>query len=134
MPAIAVLREHGEDHLGGARGVGCMLQDLDRAFIVQQAVEHIGRLAFRCLDQPGIERGVAVGDEAVQCGARRGAVLGVVVADSLAAAAGGEELSIRGRGAAVAPDCSEGLSMLGVDGTVARLGVRRRSSISALVL
>jgi hypothetical protein len=64
---------------------------------------------------PGIEGGVAVGDEAVQRSARRGAVLGVVVAGSLAAAAGGEELSIRGRGAAVAPDCSEGLSMLGVD-------------------
>jgi hypothetical protein len=43
-----------------------MLQDLDRAFIVQQAVEHIGRLTFRDLDQPGIEGGVAVRDEAVQ--------------------------------------------------------------------
>ena len=124
---VAERVEHGEGRLGRARGIGRMLVDLDRAFVVDEPVEHIGRLAFGGRDQPGEEGGEPVGEEAVERGAGTLAVFGIIVEAGLAATAGGEELSV-GRGhMTVAPDRREGMGLLRID----QHGRRRRVGLGA---
>lgn len=52
---VAEAMEHSECGFGRAGGVGCMLMDFDGAFVVKEAVEHVGRFALGRLDHPGEE-------------------------------------------------------------------------------
>ena len=57
--------EHSECRFGRAGGIGCMLMDFDGAFVVKEAVEHVGRFALGRLDHPGEEGGETIGQEAI---------------------------------------------------------------------
>lgn len=87
---VAERVEHGEGRLGRACGVGRMLVYFDRAFIVDEPVEHIGRFALGGRDQPGEEGGEPVGKEPVKRGTGPLAVFGVIVEAGLAATTSGK--------------------------------------------
>ena len=106
-----------EHMVDGAGGVGVMLANIERAFVMQQAVENMRRLAGVGGDDLGVERRIAIGDMGVELHARLRAVFGVVVGARFAVAAGPEKLAVRRRGVAVAPDFGEGMRMNGVDET-----------------
>ena len=106
--------EHVIDRAGG---VGVVLADVDRAFMVHQPVENVRGLAGVRGDDLGIERRVTIGDVGVELHARLRAVFGVVVGAGLAMSAGAEKLAVRRRSVAVAPDSGEGLGVNGVDET-----------------
>ena len=93
--------EHMIDRAGG---VGVVLANVDRAFMVHEPVEDMRGLAGVRGDDLGIERRVAVGDVGVELHARFRAVFGVVVSAGLAMSAGAEELAVRRRRVAVAPN------------------------------
>jgi hypothetical protein len=84
-----------EHVIDGASRVGVVLTDIERAFVVHEAVENMGGLAGVGGDDLGIERRVAVGDMGVELYPRLGAVFGVVVGARLPVPAGAEELAIR---------------------------------------
>jgi hypothetical protein len=73
--------------------------------MVQQTVEHIGRVAHADVDNPGAERRVLVGNVGVEQLAGFGAVLGVDVARALGPAARAEALAVRRRRCAI-PQCT----------------------------
>ena len=100
-----------------AGGVGVVLANVERAFVVQQAVENVRRLAGVGGDDLGVERRVAIGDVGVELHARLRAVFGVVVGARFAVAAGPEKLAVRRRRVAVAPDFGEGLRVNCIDET-----------------
>ena len=87
-----------------ASGVGVVLADVDRAFVVHQSVENMRGLAGVRRDDLRVERRVAIGDVGVELHARLRAVFGVVVGRGFALSAGAEELAVRRRRIAVAPD------------------------------
>ena len=98
-----------------AGGVGVVLADVDRALVVHEPVENMRGLAGVGRDDLGMERRVAIGDMGVELHAGFRAVLGVVVGARLAVPAGAEELAVRRRRPAVAPNAGEGLGVNGVD-------------------
>jgi hypothetical protein len=55
-----------EDVIGEARRVGVVLLDAQVGFVVQQAVEHVGRVAHADIHHLGVERRVLVGDVGVE--------------------------------------------------------------------
>ena len=85
----------GEDVIGEARRVGVMLLDPQVGFVVQQAVEHVGRVAHADVDDLGVERRVLVGDVGVERPPWAAPVFRVDVAGALGLAAGAEVLAVR---------------------------------------
>jgi len=85
--------EHVIDRAGG---VGVVLADVDRAFVVHEPVENMRRLAGVRRDDLGMERRVAIGDVGVELHPRLGAIFGVVIGARFATSAGAEELAVRG--------------------------------------
>jgi hypothetical protein len=98
-------------------GVGVVLANVDRAFMVHQSVENVRGLASVGGDDLGIEWRVTVGDVRVEFHAGLRAVFCVVVGSGLAMSAGAEELAIRRRRVAVAPDFIERFGVNCVDET-----------------
>ena len=84
--------EHVIDRAGG---VGVVLADVDRAFMMQEPVENMCGLAGVRRDDLGIERRIAIGDVGVEFHARLGAVFGVVVGARFSMSAGSKELAVR---------------------------------------
>ena len=56
----------GEDMVGESGRVGVMLLDAQVGLVVEQAVEHVGGVAHRGVDDLGMERRVLVGDVRVE--------------------------------------------------------------------
>ena len=77
-----------------AGGVGVVLADFDRAFVVHQSVENVRGFAGVRGDDLGIERRIAIGNVSVELHARFRTVLGVVVGAGLAMSAGAEKLAV----------------------------------------
>lgn len=117
---------HQREHVvGEAGGVGVILLDAQVRFMVQQAVQHVGRIANADVDHPGAERRVLVGDVGIKQLARLGAVFWVDVTRALRSAAGAEALAVRRRCGAIAPVLGERMLKLGVDeiGQARRIGL-----------
>jgi hypothetical protein len=85
----------GEDVIGEPCRVGVVLLDAQVGFVVQQAVEHVGRVAHADIDHLGVERRVLVGDVGVESPPWAAAVFRVDVAGALGLAAGAEVLAVR---------------------------------------
>ena len=83
-----------EDVIGEARRVGVVLLDAQVGFVVQQAVEHVGRVAHADIHHLGVERRVLVGDVGVERPPWAAAVLRVDVPRTLGLAAGSEILTV----------------------------------------
>ena len=66
---------HGEDMIGEPRCVGVVLLDPQVRLVVQQSVEHVGRVADADVDHLGAEGRVLVGDVGVEEPAGLGTVL-----------------------------------------------------------
>ena len=81
--------------IGEARRVGVVLLDAQVGFVVQQAVEHVGRVAHADIHHLGVERRVLVGDVGVERPPWAAAVFWVDVAGTLGLAAGAEVLAVR---------------------------------------
>ena len=75
--------------------VGVVLLDAQVGFVVQQAVEHVGRVAHADVHDLGVERRVLVGDMGVERPPWAAAVFRVDVAGALGLAAGAEVLTVR---------------------------------------
>ncbi len=84
-----------KDVIGEACRIGVVLLDAQIGFVVQQAVEHVGRVAHADVHDLGVERRVLVGDVGVERPPRAAAVFRVDVARALGLAAGTEVLAIR---------------------------------------
>ncbi len=84
-----------EDVIGEACRVGVVLLDPQVGFVVQQAVEHVGRVAHADVHDLGVERRVLVGDVGVERPPWAAAVFRVDVAGALGLAAGAEVLAVR---------------------------------------
>jgi hypothetical protein len=57
---------HREDVIGIARRVGVVFLDPQVGLVVQQAIEHVGRVAHTDVHDLGVERRVLVGDMGVE--------------------------------------------------------------------
>ena len=75
--------------------VGVVLLDAQVGFVVQQAVEHVGRVAHADVHDLGVERRVLVGDMGVERPPWAAAVFRIDVAGALGLAAGAEVLAVR---------------------------------------
>ena len=84
-----------EDVIGEARRVGVVLFDPRVGFVVQQAIEHVGRVAHADIHDLGVERRVLVGNVGIERPPRTAAVFRVDVAGALGLAAGAEVLAVR---------------------------------------
>ncbi len=84
-----------EDVIGEARRVGVVFLDPQVGFVVQQPVEHVGRIAHADVDHLGVERRVLVGDVGVERPPWAAAVFRVDVAGAFGLAAGSEVLAVR---------------------------------------
>ena len=71
---------HGEDMIGEPRRVGVVLLDPQVRLVVQQSVEHVGRVADADVDHLGAEGRVLVGDVGVEEPAGLGTVLETIAA------------------------------------------------------
>ena len=85
----------GKDMIGEARRVGVVLLDAQVGLVVQQAVEHVGRVAHADVHDLGVERRVLVGDMGVERPPWAAAVFRIDVAGALGLAAGAEVLAVR---------------------------------------
>ena len=85
----------GEDMIGEARRVGVVLLDPQIAVVVQQAIKHVGRIAYPDVDHLSAKWGVLVGDVGVEQPPRLRAVFGIDVAGALGPAARLETLTVR---------------------------------------
>lgn len=85
----------GEDVIGESRRVGVVFLDAQVGFVVQQAVEHIGRVAHADVHDLGVERRVLVGDVGVEHPPWAAAIFRVDVTRALGLAAGAEVLAVR---------------------------------------
>ena len=83
-----------EDVIGEARRISVVLLDAQVGFVVQQAVEHVGRVAHTDVDDLRVERRVLVGDVGVERPPWTAAVFRVDVASTLGLAAGAEVLTV----------------------------------------
>ena len=93
--------EGGEVDLGVAVGVGVVLFEVEVALVVEDAVEHEGRVAVGALDRAAVERGVVVGDEGVEL--EREVVEARAIGPLQHLVRHGEALPVAGRRRAVAP-------------------------------
>ena len=84
-----------KDVIGKARRVGVVLLDAQVGLVVQQAIQHIGRVAHADIDHLGAERRVLVGDMGVEGAAWLRSVLWIDVAGALSLAANTEVLPVR---------------------------------------
>ena len=84
-----------KDVIGEACRIGVVLLDAQIGFVVQQAVEHVGRVAHADVHDLGGERRVLVGDMGVERPPWAAAVFRIDVAGALGLAAGTEVLAIR---------------------------------------
>ena len=75
--------------------VGVVLLDPQVGFVIQQAVEHVGRVAHADVHDLGVERRVLVGDMGVERPPWAAAVFRIDVAGALGLAAGAEVLAVR---------------------------------------
>ena len=106
---------HQREHMVGEAGrVGVVLLDAQVRLVVEQAVQHVGRIAHGGIDDLGMERRVLVG-EVGELHARFLAVLPVHLAGELAPTTGLEVLAVRRRRGAIAPVGGERLAKLGID-------------------
>jgi hypothetical protein len=71
-----------------ACGVGVVLTDVNRAFVVHQSVENVRNFAGARGDDLGIERRIAIGYVSIELHARFRTVLGVVIGAGLAVSVG----------------------------------------------
>ena len=85
----------GKDVIGEAGRVGVVLLDPQVGFVIQQAVEHVGRVAHADVHDLGVERRVLVGDMGVERPPWAAAVFRIDVAGALGLAAGAEVLAVR---------------------------------------
>jgi hypothetical protein len=81
--------------IGKSAGVRVMLLNAKVGFVVEQAVEHVGGVADRGVDDLGMERGVLVGDVRVEGRARIVSIPGVDFPPGFADTAGPEPLAVR---------------------------------------
>src|SRR5271166_7095892 len=103
-----------EHVLGRAAGIGIVLPDDERAFMVEEAIQNVGRLASVSRDDLGVERRKPVRNVGIELYAWFRPVV-VVIGASLAVAAGLEELPI-GRGSiALTPEGGKRLSADRID-------------------
>ena len=93
--AEAQQMHQGKNVIGEARRVGVVLLDAQVGFVVQQTVEHVGRVAHADIHDLGVERRVLVGDVRVESPSWTAAVFRVDVACALGLAAGSEVLAVR---------------------------------------
>jgi hypothetical protein len=91
-----------------------MLFDSKLGFVVEQSVEHVGRIAHVCVDHLGVERRVLVGEMGIEQDAGLGAVLGVAVAGGFTVAVGAKPLAVARRCRAFAPVRCKRQFVLGV--------------------
>ncbi len=85
----------GENVIGETCRVGVVLLDAQVGFVVQQAIEHVGRVAHADIDHLGVERRVLVGDVGIERPPWAAAIFRVDVAGALGLAAGAEVLAVR---------------------------------------
>ena len=85
----------GEDVIGETGRVGVVLLDPQVGLVVQQAVEHVGRVAHADVHDLGVERRVLVGDMGVERPPWAAAVFRIDVAGALGLAARAEVLAVR---------------------------------------
>ncbi len=89
---------HQAEHMiGEARRVGVVFLDTQVRLVVQQAIEHIGRVAQADVDHLGAEGRVLVGDMGIERPPRATSILRIDMPGALCLAAGSEVCaSIRG--------------------------------------
>ncbi len=85
----------GEDVIGEARRVGVMLLDPQVGLVVQQAVEHVGRIAHADVHDLGVKWRVLVRNVGVERPPWAAPVFRVDVAGALGLAARAEVLAVR---------------------------------------
>ena len=83
-----------EHVIGEARRVGVVLLDTQVGFILQQTVEHLGRVAHADVHHLGVEWRILVGDMGVERPPWAAAVFRIDVAGALGLAAGTEVLAV----------------------------------------
>ena len=93
--AEAQQMHEGEDVISEARRIGVVLFDPQIRFMVKQAVEDIGGVAYPDVDDFGAEGRVLIRDVGVEEFARFGSILGIDVAGALGLASGLESLPVR---------------------------------------
>ena len=81
--------------IGEARRVGVVLLDAQVGFVVQQAVEHVGRIAHADVHDLGVKWRVLVRNVGVERPPWAAPVFRVDVAGALGLAAGAEVLAVR---------------------------------------
>ena len=84
-----------EDVIGEARRVGVVFLDAQVGFVVEQTVEHVGRIAHSNVHDLGVERRILVGDVGIERPPWAAAVFRVDVAGTLGLVAGAEILAVR---------------------------------------
>ncbi len=84
-----------KDVIGESGRVGVVFLDAQVGFVVQQAVEHVGRVAHADVHYLGVERCVLVGDVGIERPPWAAAVFRVDVAGALGLAASAEVLTVR---------------------------------------
>jgi hypothetical protein len=80
--------------IGEARRVGVVLLDTLVGFMIQQAIKHVGRIAYTDVYDIGVERCILIGDVGIERPSWVAAVFGVNVAGALGLAAGTEILAV----------------------------------------
>jgi hypothetical protein len=85
----------GKDMIGEARRVGVVFLDAQVGFVVQQAIEHVGRVAHADVDHLGVKRRVLVGDVGVESPSWAASILLVDMAGAFYLAACSEVLAVR---------------------------------------
>jgi hypothetical protein len=96
--------------------------DAQLGFVIEQAVEHIGGIAYADIDDLCVERGVLVRNMRVELHTGIAPIFRIDVAASLGAASGLEPLAVGRRGCAFAPPYREWVTQMCVD----QLGQGRR--------
>jgi len=117
---------HQSEHMVREAGrVGVVFFDPQIGFMVEQAVEDVGGIAHRGVDDFGVEGRVLVGDVGVELHAWLRAVPQVYLPGGLSSAAGPEVLPVQGRRGAVSPVGGERLAELrvGQSGQPSRVGL-----------
>lgn len=94
--------------IGEAGGVSEVLFDAQLGFVIAQAVEDMGGVASRRVDDLGVKGRVLGGDVRVEQDAGLVAVFGVPIPGGFAVAAGAETQAIGGRRCPLAPVFGDG--------------------------
>ena len=99
--------------LDRAGGIGVVLFNAQLGFVIQQAVENVGRVTHVGVDDLGIERRVLIGQMGVEQDAGLAAVLGVAVAGGFSVATRSKSLTVARRRGPRAPVRRKGQLVLG---------------------